>query len=80
MRKKSHSKRHAMFLMAWILGARKVKTSALWAAMVSGAIALAGCVATKYEKAAQDTPLPVLLNLAAAQAPIDAVTTPARLL
>jgi hypothetical protein len=48
-----------------------MKTSAVLLAVISGAIALAGCVATKYEKAAQDTPLPVLLNLAAAQAPIE---------
>jgi hypothetical protein len=48
-----------------------MKTSAVVLAMVSGAIALAGCVATKYEKAAQDTPPPVPLNLAAAQPPIE---------
>ena len=62
------------------MSAARWMTSAALLAVVSSAIALAGCVATKYEKAAQDTPLPVLLNLAAAQAPIDAVTTPARLL
>jgi hypothetical protein len=39
--------------------------------MVSGLIALAGCVATKYEKAAQDTPPPVPLNLAATQPRIE---------
>jgi hypothetical protein len=47
-----------------------MKTSGFLAAVVSGAIASAGCVATKYEKAAQDTPPPVPLNLVAAQPPI----------
>jgi hypothetical protein len=37
---------------------------------VFSAIALVGCVATRYEKSPQQTPPPVLLNLAAAQPPI----------
>jgi CDP-diacylglycerol--serine O-phosphatidyltransferase len=50
---------------------RKMKISGVLLAVVSVAIALAGCVATKYEKAAQDTPPPVPLNLVAAQPPIE---------
>ena len=71
MRKISQFHCHAMFLMAWPFGARKMKASAVLPAMICGGIALAGCVATKYEKAAQGTPPPVPLNLAAAQLPIE---------
>jgi len=48
-----------------------MKTFGVLPVIVSGAIALAACVATKYEKAPQDTAPPVPLNLAAAQPPIE---------
>ncbi|HUJ42828.1 MAG TPA: hypothetical protein VLW52_04380 [Opitutaceae bacterium] len=43
------------------------------AALLAAMLALSGCVSTKYKMARKDTPPPVLLNLVAAQPPVEAV-------
>jgi hypothetical protein len=40
-------------------------------AIVAGATALPGCLATKYQMAGKDTPPPIPLNLAASQPPVE---------